>query len=515
MLTTTTGMPSRALRQLRCRRDLRIIFVLVLCIGVMLFLSNIYQLRMMQQQCVCKEDKLTTKEKPQPIVWVHALNLQTGYLKHVTNVFSRIGYKRGSSDDSWDVLWVHAYPFVDKLLKTQLFNLKGHQKVNHFPGGGYITRKGSLAMSDLSFIPRSFKIPEKKAALLDYIKTHPEQKWVQKSNNHRGVHIKTAEELNFTNPNTFVQEYIGNPYLIDGRMFDIGLYVTLTSIEPLRVYVHAAEWLLRFCPHEYYPFDPEDIRKYVITNDYLPVWKVDSLSTSYNDLKTSAKVSLLTYMKRQGKDTEKLQNDLMSAIQQVYLTMEKHLIDETNPYVSKRNFFEMVRFDFILDEDLHVYLLEVNMSPNLSSAHFPRNKLMYEQVVFSMLSLVGVARQETASYTQRITDEMNMQVSDRDLSIYADQCSTKLCEDDCRLQICKVCFPCLNASDLDTVKLAYLEHINRKTWSRVFPGPFTSQEMATRWRRDNSSEFATLNNKNRLMTMWFLGKCLQDASWCS
>ncbi len=52
----------------------------------------------------------------------------------------------------------------------------------------------------------------------------------------------------------------------------------------------------------------------------------------------------------------------------------------------------MVRFDFILDRQLNVYLLEVNMSPNLSSGHFPANKLLYEQTLFGMLSIVGFAR---------------------------------------------------------------------------------------------------------------------------
>jgi len=37
-----------------------------------------------------------------------------------------------------------------------------------------------------------------------------------------------------------------------------------------------------------------------------------------------------------GKDTEKLQNDLMSAVREVYLTMEKHFIAETNAYASRR-----------------------------------------------------------------------------------------------------------------------------------------------------------------------------------
>ena len=61
-------------------------------------------------------------------------------------------------------------------------------------------------------------------------------------------------------------------------------------------------------------------------------------------------------------------------------------------YFCCSNFFEMVRFDFILDSKLNVYLLEVNMSPNLSSLHFARNKLLYEETLFGLLSLVGIAK---------------------------------------------------------------------------------------------------------------------------
>jgi len=32
----------------------------------------------------------------------------------------------------------------------------------------------------------------------------------------------------------------------DCRRFDIGLYVTLTSVDPLRVYVFQGEWLIRY-----------------------------------------------------------------------------------------------------------------------------------------------------------------------------------------------------------------------------------------------------------------------------
>lgn len=50
----------------------------------------------------------------------------------------------------------------------------------------------------------------------------------------------------------------------------------------------------------------------------------------------------------------------------------------------------MMRFDFVVDENLSVYLMEANMSPNLSSAHFPPNQLLFEQIIFNLLGLVGV-----------------------------------------------------------------------------------------------------------------------------
>lgn len=50
----------------------------------------------------------------------------------------------------------------------------------------------------------------------------------------------------------------------------------------------------------------------------------------------------------------------------------------------------MMRFDLIVDDNLRVFLMEANMSPNLSSAHFQQNTLLYEQVIYSMLKLVGI-----------------------------------------------------------------------------------------------------------------------------
>lgn len=47
-----------------------------------------------------------------------------------------------------------------------------------------------------------------------------------------------------------VSRYIDNPLLINGLKFDIRLYVLLTSIDPLRIYIYN-EGLVRFACDPY------------------------------------------------------------------------------------------------------------------------------------------------------------------------------------------------------------------------------------------------------------------------
>ena len=64
-----------------------------------------------------------------------------GYLKHVWNVLGRAGYTRVdmNTTSAWDVLWAHDYPF--KKIREKMLAIKPGQKVNKFPGSGYITNK--------------------------------------------------------------------------------------------------------------------------------------------------------------------------------------------------------------------------------------------------------------------------------------------------------------------------------------------------------------------------------------
>ncbi|XP_076462884.1 putative tubulin polyglutamylase ttll-15 [Babylonia areolata] len=487
-------------------------FVLVL--GVMLTFLNIYQLhKMREEHSIHQASSALVEGKPEDrtgsIVWIHGKNLQTGYLQHVFNVFEQSGFTTGDQTDEWHVLWAHDYPF--KELSQLMSHLKPYQKVNHFPGSGFITNKVSLVTSKMNFIPMAFKLPKDKDHFLSYSRSHPQMMWVQKNNNHRGIHIKSAAELDMKKEGSFIQQYVDKPFLIDGHKFDIGIYTILTSINPLRVYIVEDDALFRFCPEEYYPFDPNILDKYVVHDDYLPLWKIRSLHALYSEKGFNFKVTFNEYLKSKGLPYKKVWADMIAAIQAVYLSKEHNLMETASKYPSTNNFFEMVRFDFVLDEKLNVYLMEANMSPNLSSKHFPPNKRLYEHVIFTLLSLVGLTQHLSREH---LDFEEDMRVAATDIRVYPDMCSTSTCTESCVPAECKLCRKCVTRALEKVLKLAYLEHHRRGAARRVFP-PAINETQAKLW--DPSTDWPgteELSDRNRLMYRWFIGKCRMDQTYC-
>lgn len=52
--------------------------------------------------------------------------------------------------------------------------------------------------------------------------------------------------LDLSSSNTFVQQYVDKPLIIDKKKFDIGIYTIITSMEPLTIYIIDHEILLRY-----------------------------------------------------------------------------------------------------------------------------------------------------------------------------------------------------------------------------------------------------------------------------
>jgi tubulin monoglycylase TTLL15 len=389
------------MHRLIARGNLLALGVLVIC--VILTSMNIHSLRRMQQDFMsiqpqeissgsADEERSVLSLAQRPKYAVFGKNIDSGYLKHVYSVLDRAGYVRVNYNlsDDWSVLWAHDYPFTK--IKPVLLKMKRHQRVNKFPGSGFVTNKVNLATSKLPNVPRAFQIPQDASELTAHAAANPDKMFVQKNKNHRGIKIEKIGNLDLSKEGSFVQEFVDDPFLIDGYKFDIGIYTMITSMEPLRIHVFEGDVLLRFCPEKYHPFDAANRDKYVVHDDYRPTWKVPTMAKYYSDLGFSFKETLNTHVRSLGEDPDKIWSAAYDTIREVYKNQQVNFVNAIGRYPHKRAFFEMVRFDFVVDSKLQIYLMEANMSPNLSSKHFALNRRLYEQVMYSLLRLAGVVR---------------------------------------------------------------------------------------------------------------------------
>lgn len=391
-----------------------ILFVFVIFLGVLI--NSRIDLLLADRNASRASEPVSNRSesvKPKYVLYT-AANGRKDHLKHVEIVLQRFGYEEtlfNESSSDWTLMWAHDYPF-NKLKDIDFKNLKPCQKVNHVPGCGFITNKVDLSTTRLKYVPRAFKLPQQKEELLEYSEQHSDKLFVHKHNQHRHIRVRRLEEIDMDDTNNFVQEFIGNPLLVDGYKFDIGVYTIITSVDPLRVHYYTGDILFRFCPVKYLPFDEAIVDKYIVGDDYLPIWKVPSLSTYYNTMKNGMRDSFNLYMKSQGRDPQRIWDQIEESIRLMMYEKERHLVDILRRYRGKRNFFELMRIDFVVDDDLNVFsesrtsgwviklflnssqffpVMEANMSPNLSAAHFPPNQLLYEQVLYNSLKMAGLA----------------------------------------------------------------------------------------------------------------------------
>lgn len=179
---------------------------------------------------------------------------------------------------------LYAYGFIQCSRKNPNINLiwsnthmPGHvlrsllpwQRLNHFPRSVSITKK-DLLHQNLSllrrylpdyydFFPESYILPDDNAIVEKRLLTKKTFKpMISKpaaSSRGRGIQIITSadqfSEIESSGKNkVLLSTYITNPLLVNDKKFDIRLYVTVTSFQPLICYMFD-EGLTRFATEEY------------------------------------------------------------------------------------------------------------------------------------------------------------------------------------------------------------------------------------------------------------------------
>ena len=149
-----------------------------------------------------------------------------------------------------------------KIVKNGTYQkLLKYQKINQFPKSYELTRKDLLmrriqsmqeqhGVRHFSFYPYSVSLPREYETLREEMERDPYQWWIIKpssSSQGKGIIItnKIKDVFERKEKCQIASHYISNPLLIDGLKFDLRIYVALTSVDPLRIYMYE-EGLTRF-----------------------------------------------------------------------------------------------------------------------------------------------------------------------------------------------------------------------------------------------------------------------------
>uniref|UniRef100_A0A183GM75 Tubulin--tyrosine ligase-like protein 9 n=1 Tax=Heligmosomoides polygyrus TaxID=6339 RepID=A0A183GM75_HELPZ len=423
----------------------------------------------------------------------------SSYLRHIAEVLRILGYDvvSGTVPSEWNVLWTHEYSLMVTRYQRAIQAAKPHQMINHVAGSGYYTSKVWLATSRLSRgTPRAFELPKQKDELQKYAEENPRTMWVQKDNTHRDIRVRKLEEMDLQKENSFVQEFVANPMLIDKRKFDVGIYTVVTSLHPLRAYVYDGDALIRFCPEDYFPFDATNTDTYVVGDDYTPVWEMPSLKRFFVDQKFGWRGALDAFLQSKGIDSTRMWSEMHEIIAEVFRKQQPNMLRALKSISSNGRFFELSRFDFVVDENLNVFLMEANMSPNLSSGHFSQNQVLYEQVLFNVFSLVGVA----SALTLEARRGQLFLATDSDIHVPLKECTDGSCASCGDEMICQLCAQCMTTATSTFLKQAFSEHVNRRNMKMLTIS--FDKETQVRTKADY------------LMHSWRMKKCERSKSWC-
>lgn len=262
------------------------------------------------------------------------------------------------------------------------------QKLNHLPGTFTIGRKDKLwkhyqklrsrfGKNEISYLPRTFLLPaETKILRKVWQKRGFKAKWIVKPPAlARGVGIKVVNKWNQIPTKTgplIVQKYLARPHLINNTKYDLRIYVLLTSVCPLRIFLYD-EGLVRFASKEYSTKNDALSDVYAQLTNY----SINKFSNTYQPNDDSecrqghkwTLKSLWQYFAEIGVDSVPIIESIKD------LVIKTIISGETSMYtVFRQNLasnycgYELFGFDVLLDSKFKPWLLEVNITPSLHSS---------------------------------------------------------------------------------------------------------------------------------------------------
>ena len=192
--------------------------------------------------------------------------------------------------------------------------------------------------------------------------------------------------------------------LIDDYKFDLRVYVAITSINPLRVYMYE-EGLTRFATVKYNQSSKKQSRYVHLTNYSLNKFNANFINNTDADVDDQGSKWSLTALRRKmaaiGIDHDKIFKKIEDIIIKTIISGENVINNATEMFVPySSNCFELLGVDVLSDDVLEPWLLEVNLSPSLN-CDSPLDQKIKSNLVADLFNLAGMIHLEERGGTDQ------------------------------------------------------------------------------------------------------------------
>lgn len=226
-------------------------------------------------------------------------------------------------------------------------------------------KRGHTGLFDIA--PRTFVFPQEYNAWCAAAAAEPETIWISKPGaGTRGADMYLVTDIGAVTPqqNRVLQEYIARPHLLDGYKYTMRVFVAVTSLDPLRVWVYP-DGLTKLTTQPY------SADRASFGNRFMHLTNPDILraDTSAN---FAAQRFTHTEYRRQLRhlniDDKRLFRDIHTVIATSLLAVREVVL-----YYHERQAFNadgrfmLLGYDILIDEALRPWLLEANAGPSLET----------------------------------------------------------------------------------------------------------------------------------------------------
>ena len=286
-----------------------------------------------------------------------------------------------------------------------------YQKINRFYNYNEYVSKSLLFINykpfqekfpnDYNYMLETFSYPDEKEEIEKKFKNYKLKKnddvWMIKPNmGSLGLEISIL--TNFTDiklKNYLITKYLHNPHLIKGYKYDLRFHGLVSTIKPLKLYLYN-EGLVRLASEKYNFSITSPHNKYTfLTNLFINKNNKNKFIYPKNmkNMERSNLWNLETFQKycaRNNINYDKLISEVGDIFIKMMLTVRAKLINSIEKTkLQCSNFYHLIGFDIILDENLKPYLLETNRRCGFRSDNDAEKYFTYN-IIADTLNIIGI-----------------------------------------------------------------------------------------------------------------------------